>query len=167
MVSDHFSTYNHLPTQQPQLCWAHLICDLNAIAEHPGASAGFGAELLDLQQQLFGHWHRYEDGMIDWPGLQQSCRPIRQAFEARLQRVVELGCQRGERTPWAKTVSTAQQILRLVDGLWIFLKIDGIELLRVNPPWPPAIFIVAGQLILTPNSRAAVALPRTIGRTCR
>ncbi len=45
------------------------------------------------------HWHRYRDGTIDWPALQQSCRPIRQVFEATLQHVVELGYQRDERTP--------------------------------------------------------------------
>ena len=127
LVSDRFSAYNHLPTQQRQLCWAHLIRDLTAIAERPGASAEFGAGLLDMQRQLFGHWHRYRDGTIDWPALQQRCRPIRQAFEARLQQAVELGYQRGERTPWAKTVRAAQQILQLADGLWTFLETRGIE----------------------------------------
>ena len=39
VVSDRFSSYNHLPTKQRQLCWAHLIRDLTAIAERPGASA--------------------------------------------------------------------------------------------------------------------------------
>ena len=127
VVSDRFSAYNHLPIQQRQLCWAHLIRDLTAIAERPGASAEFGAELLGLQQQLFDHWHRYKHGTIDWPALQQNCRPIRQAFETTLQRVVELGYQRGERTPWAKTVRTSQQILQLADGLWTFLETPGIE----------------------------------------
>ncbi len=46
VVSDRFSAYNHLPLEQRQLCWAHLIRDLTAIAQR-------GAELLDLQQQLF------------------------------------------------------------------------------------------------------------------
>ena len=127
VVSDRFSAYNHLPTQQRQLRVAHLIRDLTAIAERPGASAEFGAELLGLQQQLFDHWHRYKHGTIVWPALRQRCRPIRQAFEARLQQVVELGYQQGERTPWAKTVRTAQQILQLDDGLWTFLEIEGIE----------------------------------------
>ena len=127
VVSDRFSAYNHLPTQQRQLCWAHLIRDLRAIAERPGASADFGAQLLELQRQLFGHWHRYKDGTIDWPGLQQACGLIRQRFEATLQRVVELGVQRGERTPWAKTVRTCRQILQVADGLWTFLETQGIE----------------------------------------
>ena len=56
------------------------------------------------QQQLFAHWHRYKDGTIVWPTLQQACVPIRQMFVVTLQLVVELGHQRSERTPWAKTV---------------------------------------------------------------
>ena len=82
---------------------------------------------MDLQRQLFDHWHRYKDGTINWPGLQQRCQPIRQAFVATLQRVVELGVQRGERTPWAKTVRTCQQILQVADALWTFLETCGIE----------------------------------------
>jgi transposase len=127
VVSDRFSAYNHLPTQQRQLCWAHLIRDLTAIAERTGASAEFGAQLLGLQQQLFDHWHRYKDGTIDWPALQQSCRPIRQAFEATLQQVVELGAQRRERTPWASTVRTCRKLLKVTGALWTFLEIEGIE----------------------------------------
>ncbi|WP_255517701.1 IS66 family transposase [Synechococcus sp. CBW1108] len=127
VVSDRFSAYNHLPTKQRQLCWAHSIRDLVAIAERPGASAEFGAELLGLQQQLFGHWHNYKEGKIDWPALQQSCLPIRQTFEATLQRVVELGYQRGERTPWASTVRTCQQLQKVTGGLWTFLENEGIE----------------------------------------
>jgi hypothetical protein len=69
-VSDRFSAYNHLASQPRQLCWAHLIRDLNAIAERPGASAAFGAQRLELQRQLFGHWHRYQDVTTDWPGRQ-------------------------------------------------------------------------------------------------
>ncbi len=99
MVSDRFSVYNYFPLEQRQLCWAHVIRDLTAIAERSGASAEIGAELLALQQQLFAQWHHYKDGTIDWPTLQQACGPIRQTFVARLQRVVELGHRRGERTP--------------------------------------------------------------------
>jgi hypothetical protein len=127
VVSDRFSAYNYFPLEQRQLCWAHLICDLTAIAERQGASAQIGAELLALQQQLFGQWHQWKDGTIDWYQLQQDCWPIRRSFEATLQRVVELGYQRGEQTAWAKTVRTCQLLLKVADGLWTFLEIEGIE----------------------------------------
>ena len=127
VVSDRFSAYNHLPTQQRQLCWAHLIRDLTAIADRQGASCEIGMELLDLQQQLFDQWHQWKDGRIDWPQLQHRCHPIRRTFEASLQRVVDLGCERGERTPWAQTVRTCRQLLQRKDALWTFLETPGIE----------------------------------------
>ncbi len=48
--------------------------------------------------------------------------PIRHAFEASMQRVVELGDQRDERTPCANTVCTRQQRLQVTDGLSPFLE---------------------------------------------
>jgi transposase len=82
VVSDRFSAYNHhLPTQQRQLCWAHLIRDLTAIAERSGTSAECGAELLDLQQQLFAQWHQWKDGRIDWtPCSRASDRSARRLW---------------------------------------------------------------------------------------
>ena len=104
-----------------------MIRDLTTIAERPGASGEIGAELLALQQQWFTHWHRYTDGTIDRPTLQQVCVPIGQTFVATLQRVVELGHQRGERRQWAKTGGTCHKLLPVADGLWTFLKFKGIE----------------------------------------
>jgi transposase len=127
VVSDRFSAYNHLPIAQRQLCWAHLIRDLTAMAERQGASSEIGLELLGLQQQLFGRWHHWRDGTIAWPQLQQSCQPIRLQFEATLQRVVDLGCEQGERTPWAQTVRTCRQLVQRKEALWTFLEKTGIE----------------------------------------
>ena len=91
---------------------------LRAIADRLGASAEFATKLLlGLQQQLFAHWHHYKEGTIDWSALQQSCLPIRQAFEATLQRVVELGYQRVERTRWASTLRTYRQLQKVTGGL--------------------------------------------------
>ncbi len=71
VVSDRFSAYKHLPLEQRQLCWAHVIRDLTAIAERRGASAEIGAELLRLQQQLFAQWHRWKVA-IDGLALQRT-----------------------------------------------------------------------------------------------
>ena len=59
--------------------------------------------------------------------MQRSCQPIRLAFEQTLQRVVELGCQKGEQSPWGKTVRTCQQLLKHKQALWTFLEHPGIE----------------------------------------
>jgi len=82
---------------------------------------------LALQQQLFEQWHQWKDRAIEWPQLQQRCRPIRQSFESTLQRAVGLDCQRGERTPWAQTMRTSRQLLQHREALWTFLEIHGVE----------------------------------------
>jgi hypothetical protein len=127
VVSDRFSAYNHLPTHQLQMCWAHLIRDLTAIAERTGANGEIGLKLLAMQQQLLGQWHQWRSAAINWPQLQQRCQPIRQSFEAALQRAVDLDCERGERTPWAQTVRTCRQLLQRREALWAFLEKEGIE----------------------------------------
>ena len=101
-----------------------MIRDLTAIAERQGASAQFGADLLALQQQLFGQWHQWKEDTIDWYQLQQDCWLIRLAFEQTLQRVVDLGSQRGEKTPWAKTMRTCHKLLKQKEALWTFLEIQ-------------------------------------------
>jgi hypothetical protein len=118
--SDRFSAYNHLATSQRQQCWAHLIRDLNAIAERQGVSGEIGLELLGLQKQLFAQWHQWKDGTIDSPTLQLSCRPIRLQFKATLQRVVDQGFARKERTPWAQTVRTCQQLMQRKEPCGLF-----------------------------------------------
>ena len=81
VVSDRFSAYNHLPTQQRQLCWAHLIRDLVAIAERLGASDEFRAQLLGLERQLFDQWYQGRtDQSTDPPcnnGAGRSVRRLR------------------------------------------------------------------------------------------
>lgn len=127
VVSDRYSAYNYLPLEQRQICWAHLIRDITAIAERSGVSGEIGAELLSLQQQLFEAWHRWKDGSIEWRQLQQACWPIRLAFEQILERVVALGCQKGEKTPWARTVRTCRQLQKQSQAFWTFLEQQGIE----------------------------------------
>jgi hypothetical protein len=127
VVSDRFSAYNHLPLEQRQLCWSHLIRDLSAMAERSGVSGEIGHALLELQRQLFEHWHQWRDGRIPWLQLQESCGPIRRQFEATLLQAVDLGCERGERTPWAHTVRTCRQLLQRSEALWTFLEKPGVE----------------------------------------
>jgi len=127
VVSDRFSAYNHLPLEQRQLCWAHLSRDLTAIEQRSGASREIGTALLALQQQLSEHWHHWKDGQINRDQLQHGCWPIREQFEQTLQRVVEVGCEKGERTPWAQTVRSCQQLNQRKQALWTFLEKPGIE----------------------------------------
>ena len=127
VVSDRFSAYSWLPLEQRQLCWAHLVRDLTAMAERHGASGEIGRELLEQQKLLFHHWHQWRAGAIDRDQLQQQCGPVCRRFEATLQRVSDLGFAAGEKTPWASTVRTCRQILGVSPALWTFLEVHGVE----------------------------------------
>ena len=94
-----------------------------------GRSAAAAIELLGLQQQLvpqwhqwhqWPQWHQWQEGTIDQPSVRRCCRPIRQSFEALPQRLVDLGCQRGEQPPWAKRLRSCRPLLQVADGLRSF-----------------------------------------------
>jgi transposase len=134
-VSDRFSAYNYFPLEQRQLCWAHLTAisppplTVTAPAVRLDGAAGPAAAGNCPVAPVEGRDDRLSD-------VAQGCQPIRQAFMGTLQRVVELGSQRGERTPWTKTVGTCRQLLLVADGLWTFLEIKGIDpptILQIEP----------------------------------
>ena len=121
VISDRYSAYSWLPLERRQICWAHIKRDLIAIAERVGVSAQAGKTLLELEHQLFQHWHRWRGGQISRQQLQALTTPIRQAFEVKLKEVSDLGFARGEKTPWACTVRTCRQMLKVEPALWTFL----------------------------------------------
>jgi transposase len=86
-----------------------------------------GQRLLELEQQLFHQWHRWREGQISRQELQVLTTPIRQAFEAKLKEVSELGGTRGEKTPWSSTVGTCREMLKVSPAFWTFLEHPGVE----------------------------------------
>ncbi len=127
VISDRYSAYSWLPLERRQICWAHLKRDFIAIAERFGVSAAVGQQLLELEHQLFHQWHRWREGLISRQELLALTTPIRQAFEAKLREVSDLGFAKGEKTPWASTVRTCRQILRVAPALWTFLEHPEVE----------------------------------------
>ncbi len=85
-----------------------------------GRQHGTRRELLQLQWEFFECWHQSKAGVIDWPSLRRRCEPLRLGFEQTLQRVVDLGFQRGEQMLCSKMVRTCQQLLHQKQPLWNF-----------------------------------------------
>lgn len=75
--SDRFSAYNHLSTEQRQVCWAHLKRDLTQIAERKGVAGELGQALLEQQRLLFEQWYRVRDGTLNRREFAQTVQPIR------------------------------------------------------------------------------------------
>jgi len=53
IISDRYSSYNYIPDQSRQICWAHLKRDLQRISERSGSSGKLGHNLLRTYRNIF------------------------------------------------------------------------------------------------------------------
>jgi transposase len=65
VTSDRLKSYRALPLDRRQICWAHLIRNLLALAERNGSLGGWAADLLAQIDILFALWHACRNGPID------------------------------------------------------------------------------------------------------
>jgi hypothetical protein len=92
-----------------------------------GVSEEMGRRRLKLERQMFQQWHRWREGQISRQDLKIVMQPIRQAIEATLKEVSNLGFAKREKTPWACTVRTCRKILMVEPALWTFLDNPDVE----------------------------------------
>jgi transposase len=102
-----------------QWCWAHLKRDFQAMSEAHGSAAEIGRRLLELTRELFHHWHRVRDGTLSRTGLKRHTN--------RLQGLVYLALEDGQRCGHAPTAATCTELLDHFDSLWTFVDRDGVE----------------------------------------
>jgi transposase len=76
---------------------------------------------------MFQQWHRWREGQISRQDLKILMQPIRQAMEATLKEVSNLGLAKREKTPWACTVRSCRSILKVEPALWTFLDHPDVE----------------------------------------
>ena len=127
LVSDRYPAYNWLGVKQRQVCWAHLKRDLTAIAEGSGVSKQIGQALLKRERRLFRWWHRVRDGTMSRQQLMLAVESLRAGFKAELEAAAALPIGKREKSPLAKTVRTAQKLLKVETALWTFVSVEGVE----------------------------------------
>lgn len=119
LCSDRYSAYQWIPSEQRQICWAHLERDFRKISERSGTSKEVGIELLKQTNILFHHWHNFKNHAIQRDELIRRVKPIKTFIESLL--------KRGTRSRYKKTSGTCRNILSLSSALWRFLDTDGVE----------------------------------------
>lgn len=127
LISDRYSAYNWFDPIYRQLCWAHLKRDLTAIAERTGISRQIGEDLLRRERRLFRWWYRVRDGTMSREQFVVAVEPLRAGFKASLEEAAALPIGKNEKSPLAKTVRTAQQLLKVEPALWTFVSVEGVE----------------------------------------
>lgn len=119
LVTDRHGAYGWWSGLLRQFCWAHLIRDFKAIAERGYASERIGNALLDEAGRMFTWWHRVRDGTLTRSTFKVYMRDLRRRVEDLL--------AEGAVCLHPKTEKTCQKILRSVDSLWTFVRVEGVE----------------------------------------
>ena len=117
--SDRWAGYNWLDPQRRQLCWAHLQRDFQAFVERGGEAERIGQALLTCVAQMFGGWHRVQEGTLSRSDFQVAMQPIQTQVGELLRQGTQLSNE--------KTGRTCAKILKLEVALWTFVRVAGVE----------------------------------------
>lgn len=119
LVTDRFSAYTWYPVRWRQICWAHLLRDIEAMIGRGGRSQEIGEALQSQTHQMFHWWHRVRDGTLKRSSFRSYMTPVRREIE----RLLGAGTRCGH----PKTAGVCREILRVRQALWTFVHLDGVE----------------------------------------
>jgi transposase len=119
LVTDRWSAYTWYPTRWRQVCWAHLLRDIEAMIERGGRSAELGEALRVEVRQMFHWWHRVRDGTLKFASFRVYMGPVRREVERLL--------VAGQTCGVAQTARRCRKILTVREALWTFVRVGGVE----------------------------------------
>lgn len=117
--SDRYRAYQHLPDDRRQLCWAHLIRNLRALAEYGHPDSAWATAVLTDAGRIFTHWHAFRTGAMDRAGLQQALIPVQTAIRTAL--------EQGQQIAWHRIQGMSSELLAHWPALWTFVTVPGVE----------------------------------------
>ncbi len=97
------------------------------ISERPGVSKELGTSLVKQQEKLFELWHRVRDGTLTRCEFISKARGIRSNIKSLLEETADFSIGSKEKTPFAKTVRTCRQLLKVEPAMWLFVTTEGVE----------------------------------------
>jgi len=119
LVTDRWSAYTWYPTWRRQVCWAHLLRDIEAMIERGGQSQVIGEALRGQARQMFPWWHRVRDGTLAHTTFARYMWPLR--------REVERWLEAGQTWGVPKTEGMCREILKVRQVLWTVVRHEGVE----------------------------------------
>jgi transposase len=119
LISDRAAALNFWAMDRRQICWAHLLRKFVSFAERKDEGAGIGRELLEYTGIVFQYWHDYRDRKLGREEFLAWMTPVRQQFEALLERAV--------RAEIDEVSGSCKDLLAHRAALWTFVERDGVE----------------------------------------
>ena len=80
VCSDRWGTYNHLPPERRQVCWAHLDRDFRKCVARGGEAATIGRAGQEASEKLFAAWWDFRQRKIDRETLQENLLALEPAL---------------------------------------------------------------------------------------
>jgi transposase len=117
--SDRWSAYNWLPNCSRQLCWSHLLRDLQAFVERGGESQLIGEDTLEQAKMMFQWWHQVKKETMSRAAFQEEMQAVRKKVGQLLRRGTDCNHE--------KTAGTCRDILKREEALWTFVRVEGVE----------------------------------------
>lgn len=119
LVSDRATALRFWAMEMRQVCWAHLLRKFISFSERGGSAGAFGKELLEYVGLMFTYWDDLKAGRLDRAGFRSSMAPVREKFEAVLERAVASKLEH--------VAGSCEDILDHRAALWTFVDKDGVE----------------------------------------
>jgi len=127
MITDRWTGHGWWPLDRWQLCWAHLIREFQKITDRGDESQKIGEGLLIQAHKLFELWHRVRDGTLTREGFAAAVVKIRAAVRKSLTEGASYEAVRGNQSARARTARTCQELLKVEQAFWLFVRVAGIE----------------------------------------
>jgi transposase len=127
LITDRWTGYGGWPLDRRQLCWAHLIREFQKIADRGRESQMIGEGLLAQSRKLFEWWDRVRDGTLTRKGFAAAVVKIRAAVQKWLEEGASYQAARGDKSARARTARTCQELLKVEQALWLFVRVAGVE----------------------------------------
>lgn len=117
--SDRFRAYEQYPDERRQLCWAHLLRNLQALHDYYGTETLWAQRVCAVSEHLFVVWGLHKGGWLDRVGLQLALIPLKQTLQAEL--------EAGAASRYPKIAGFCREVLGHWDALWTFSRVEGVE----------------------------------------
>ncbi len=114
VVTDQYAGYHYIDAENRQLCWAHILRNMNALAESWGTNKTHGTVLVRLIRILFRLRHRFEDNALTEKLYRKRMERLRRTWRQQL----ELASRRCV-TP--RYQNRCKLLLKHDDMCWVFL----------------------------------------------
>lgn len=118
--SDRWSAYSYFDTVRRQLCWAHLLRDLQAIIDAGAKGVQAARDALRGAHGLFRTWHLFKRDEMARDALVAATRPFVDAFRSFCTR----GAAQDKDRRWA---AIGRNLLRDWTAVFRFLDTEGVE----------------------------------------